>query len=352
MKRLLTLAAGAVLGLAIGAVALLAFPSLGPADPAQAPTPQVPRATVPVTRVTLRSTEDLDATLGYDGEGIIPGWLDGTLTALPEDGDVLAQGDVIAEVDGDRRTVLLYGERPAWRPMAEGVEGADVRQLEVALKTLGFIGASVEPDREFTSTTTDAVKRWQRDLGVDDDGIVQLGEVVFVPDAVRIAQVPVRLGEPVRPGTPIATTTSATRIVTLPLEADRQDIVAPGDAVGITLPDDTETTGTIREIGRVARLDPDGTTRVDVTIDLDDPSVTGTLDGAPVTVTITRETRPDVLTVPVDALLALAEGGYGVELAQADGTTRLIGVETGLFADDRVEVTGDLAEGDEVVVPR
>ena len=52
------------------------------------------------------------------------------------------------------------------------------------------------------------------------------------------------------------------------------------------------------------------------------------------------------------ALLALAGGGYGVELADGDGTTRLVGVETGVYADGYVQVTGDgIAEGASVVVP-
>jgi hypothetical protein len=59
-----------------------------------------------------------------------------------------------------------------------------------------------------------------------------------------------------------------------------------------------------------------------------------------------------VLAVPVTALVALAEGGYGVEVVDSRGS-RLVGVEIGMFsdADDLVEVTGDLDEGDEVVVP-
>ena len=59
-----------------------------------------------------------------------------------------------------------------------------------------------------------------------------------------------------------------------------------------------------------------------------------------------------MLTVPVAALVALAEGGYGVEVV--DGRrTRYVAVETGLFAGGRVEVTGDgLAEGMTVGMPR
>ena len=56
-----------------------------------------------------------------------------------------------------------------------------------------------------------------------------------------------------------------------------------------------------------------------------------------------------VLAVPVEAVLALAEGGYAVEVD--DGTARrLVGVELGVFADGMVEVTGELSPGDQVVV--
>jgi hypothetical protein len=59
-----------------------------------------------------------------------------------------------------------------------------------------------------------------------------------------------------------------------------------------------------------------------------------------------------VLAVPVTALVALSEGGYAVEVQGADGTTRLIAVETGLFADGTVEVTGSgLEAGMLVIVP-
>jgi hypothetical protein len=53
----------------------------------------------------------------------------------------------------------------------------------------------------------------------------------------------------------------------------------------------------------------------------------------------------------VAALLALAEGGYGVQVAEGDAS-RVLAVTTGLFADGRVEVTGTgLTEGTSVVVP-
>jgi len=68
-------------------------------------------------------------------------------------------------------------------------------------------------------------------------------------------------------------------------------------------------------------------------------------------VRLVRARRVNVLSVPVEALLALREGGYGVEVVDG-ATTRTVPVETGLFATDRVEVASpDLHEGMHVVVP-
>ena len=55
-----------------------------------------------------------------------------------------------------------------------------------------------------------------------------------------------------------------------------------------------------------------------------------------------------MLAVPVEAVLALAEGGYAVEVVDG-ATTHLVGVELGPFVDGQVEVVGDVAEGDTVV---
>jgi hypothetical protein len=50
--------------------------------------------------------------------------------------------------------------------------------------------------------------------------------------------------------------------------------------------------------------------------------------------------------VPVTALLALAEGGYGLEVVAEDGTTSTVPVDTGLFAEGKVEVSSpEIEEG-------
>jgi multidrug efflux pump subunit AcrA (membrane-fusion protein) len=63
---------------------------------------------------------------------------------------------------------------------------------------------------------------------------------------------------------------------------------------------------------------------------------------------------PNVLAVPVTALLAQSNGGYSVEIVNPDATHRLIPVSLGMFddADGLVQVTGPgLAAGQDVVVP-
>ena len=94
-----------------------------------------------------------------------------------------------------------------------------------------------------------------------------------------------------------------------------------------------------------------GTVTLPVTLTLDRPDSSGSLDGAPVTVRVVTESREDVLAVPVEALLALREGGYAVETVDAEGDSHYVGVKLGLFTDGWVEVTGDIVEGAQVVVP-
>ena len=73
--------------------------------------------------------------------------------------------------------------------------------------------------------------------------------------------------------------------------------------------------------------------------------------GASVTVSITKELAADVLAVPVTSLLALLGGGYALELVQPESNV-LVRVETGIYADGWVEVTGpSLEPGREVVMP-
>jgi peptidoglycan hydrolase-like protein with peptidoglycan-binding domain len=339
--------------------------------------------TATVERRTLTVTEDFDATLGYTTDYDVLGGLSGTLTWAVPAGTVVTSGQLLYETDGVNRAALMYGSRPAWRTLKSGVaNGADIRQLEENLRLLGYARKGDVIDRHWDSDTTAAVKRWQTAVGVAVDGEVELGEVVFLPESIRVTEVQAKLGSGVGPGGTLMTVTSNRRVVSLDLDATDVELIDVGDAVSVELPDEKTVDGTVATIGRVAESSQDqqgGTsTTLPVTISLDDPAAAGDLDHAPVTVTVVRDSREDVLTVPVNALLALIEGGYAVEVVDsssassaspsssavaAEGspaasvapsgpTTRLVRVEPGLFDNGHVEITADgLEAGDLVVVP-
>jgi putative ABC transport system ATP-binding protein len=277
------------------------------------------RATVAVELRTLTIEETLDGTLGYTGETQVLNGLAGTLTRLPELGAILERGDQLYEVDGKRRPVLLYGNRPAWRAFTpEMSNGADVKQLEENLKALAYTRKGFDVDREWDDATTAAVKRWQRLNGMTVDGTIAPGEIVFAPGAVRVTELPVDVGLQVGPGQAVLNGTSDVRVVTVDLEADSVDLVAVGDEVAVDLPDGSTVTGTVSEIGTVAEAASDefgnqSDPTVAVTISLELPEGAASYEQAPVEVRITSDSRENVLAVPVNALVALLEGGYAVE---------------------------------------
>jgi Putative peptidoglycan binding domain len=351
MRRAAWMAAGVALGAAVAGGAVVGVRSGGAGAAAATPAP-VPVATVEVERRTLHAEEQLDGSLGYAQASSLINLLSGTVTRAPEAGDVLHAGDRVLEVEGRVRSGLLYGDRPAWRRLARGVpDGFDVEQLERGLQVLGYTSRSFRPNTHFDSATETAVKRWQRDLGVTRDGVLELGELVFSAGPVRLTSVELSTGERAAPGALIAHTTSIDHVVSGALPADEQEKTRVGDAVTVEMPDGSVAPGTVSDVGRVATADDSGDLVVDLEVTLADPSGGGSLDGAPVTIDIPRDTRADVLAVPVDALLALREGGYAVEVVDASGSHHLVGIQLGMFDDGYVQVTGNIAEHDLVVVP-
>jgi peptidoglycan hydrolase-like protein with peptidoglycan-binding domain len=318
-----------------------------------------------VTRRAITAQTQVSGTLGYAGSYGVINKAGGTYTSLPGTGSVIRQGDVLYRVNG-APVVLLYGTTPAYRSLAEGataadVTGPDVRQLNAALVALGYAGRDeLDPTSdEFSWQTTAAVKKLQAHLGVSQTGKLTLGSVVFLPSAARITAVTAALGGQAGPGMTALSATSLGRIVTVALDAAQQSQVAKGDKVSITLPDGKVTQGIVSSVGKVATSSgSSGSATINVTISLDHPADAGTLDKAPVLVSITTASAADALVVPVTALLALAGGGYSVEVAASGGssagTHHLVPVTLGLFddADGLVQVTsGGLTPGQRVVVP-
>ncbi|ETK32212.1 peptidoglycan-binding protein [Microbispora sp. ATCC PTA-5024] len=340
--RRAVVAAGAAVAVAAGGATAAALH--GENAPAPAAAPSGP--TAEITRSDLVDTKTVDGTLGYSGRRAVPNAATGTVTRTRSEGAVVRRGGWLYQVDG-RPVVLMYGSIPVYRTLSQGVEGADVRQLERNLKALGHDPGTV--DDEFSWRTAQAVREWQDDQGLQVTGAVDARQVVVASGPVRIADVTAGKGD--RAGMSVVTTTSTRRIVHVDLAASDQGLARLGVKATVETPTGRRVRGRITSVGTAAR--PASTDGGEATIDLEITvnGGTGRLDQAPVSVELASERRAHVLSVPVEALLALREGGYGLRIV--DGArSRVVAVETGLFASGRVEVSGSgLAEGMKVEVP-
>ena len=318
-----------------------------------------PTSLVAVSRQDLTAQTQVQATLGYAGSYRVIDQAEGTVTSLPAMGQVISEGQVLYEVSG-QPVVLLYGSTPAYRDLSLGESGSDIAQLDDDLVALGEFptGATVPTSDTFDSATKYGVEKLQAALGVTLNGSLALGQFVFLPTAARVTSVSATLGAPTQAGQTVLAATSTTRQVSIALDAAQQSEVAAGDHVIITLPNNQTTPGVISSVGTVAAAASSDSTAnsatVAVLVNLTDPGVTGSGDEVPVEVSVTTGAVSGALVVPVDALLALSGGGYGVEVVGTHGVHQLVPVSLGLFddADGLVQVTGkDIDPGEKVVVP-
>ncbi len=304
--------------------------------------PSGPASTVRIVRQTLVDATTVTAEIGFGDAMPLASKAAGTVTWLPPVGMIIARGDTLFRVD-EVPTVLLYGALPAFRSLQSGLDGSDVEQFEKNLRALGYEGFTV--DRRFRSDTTQAVRRWQRRLGIEPTGVVGLANVVYGSGPLRVSQHLVRLGAAATAD--LFEVTGTTKVVTASVPAAASSWATVGRSVTVTLPGGATTPGRVTAVAREASDDTSGNApSVTVTVSVADQ---GALKGTDAGLRYVTDERQDVLTVPIAALLALPQGGYGLELA--DG--RLVPVQVGLFADGQVEVRGDdLAEGAAVGMPQ
>jgi HlyD family secretion protein len=325
-----------------------------------------PTSLATVVSRSLSSQTNVNATLGYAEAYTVDSQAKGTLTALPTAGQVVQQGQVLYGVDGNP-VVLLFGSTPAWRDLSQGSSGPDVVQLNNDLLALGHAStAQITPgSNSFTSATAAGVEQLQAALGASQTGTLTLGQLVFLPTAARITALSANLGGQIAAGRSVLQATSTARQITVALDAAQQSEVKVGDQVTLTLPNNQTTPGVVSSVGTVATTPPStsGSTNsgastnpptVTVEVNPADPTATGTWDQAPVQVAITTATVNNALVVPVNSLLALAGGGYAVEVVSRNDTRHLVTVSLGIFDDAAglVQVSSPgLAAGQRIVVP-
>ncbi|BEL02906.1 peptidoglycan-binding protein [Actinoplanes sichuanensis] len=374
-----------VIALSVGA-----FLWLQPRSSAQ-PSPDTTQAvaTAKLERRDLSTSKTISGTIGYGNPRAVEGHKEATVTWLPAPGASIKRGQPLYRAD-DRPIPLLYGGMPLYRSIeGKGLVGRDVQIVADNLNKLGYeLGyrpragtwvtppspsapaAPASPDPSappstppatppspvkvkkdegvLTAGMITAIKKWQRDLGLPETGSIAVGDVEVLSGAVRVDSVAVQPGAPANG--PLMSVTPTRKVITVSAAMAEAASIERGANVTVLLPDETEVPARVLSVGRTLAAPEgsigDSTPKLTVTVAVNDPATIAKIDSADVTVGFTGEAREDVLAAPVEALIALAEGGYAVQTPRG-----LVGVTTGMFAQGWVEITGEgLAEGTDVVV--
>ena len=264
---------------------------------------------------------------------------DAAIRALRRDISAAALNAVTARVAVAEADVKLDELSSAVESLVARASNTDLRQIAENLAALGYDGPLAEQ-----------VRAWQQAAGLPVTGIVGPSQLVIAEGPVHIADHSASVGETLIESSPdrgsILDYSTTQKLVTVPLAVGDHALAAVGRSVTVTLPNDAEVVGTISEVASVVT---DGA--IEVTITVANQAALGGLEVASVDVEFVSDSRDDVLSVPVAALLARPEGGFSVEVVSG-GASVLVPVDTGLFAAGRVEVTAEgIAEGMQVGVP-
>lgn len=257
-------------------------------------------------------------------------------------------GDVVASIDL-RPVVIAEGEVPAFRDLGDGVIGADVTQLQLMLNTIGFdVGQSAVFDAE----TSAAVTEWQRSLGLEPDGVVRLGDVVFVESLpARVLTAPgVQRAAQVAPGTPLLLQVPRSPRWWLLVSSEQTSQIQPGTAVTVSI-GDALVDGVVQA---VVEVDGQGRFEAHITA-ADGSSICGAdcvsvvpLDTEvhvfPAAVEVIAETTGPV--IPVAALSSTADGRSVVTMD--DGSDREVTV---LTSSAGVAVVDGVRIGEMIMLP-
>jgi hypothetical protein len=282
------------------------------------------------------------------------------LTWLPRAGQTITEGEPVYALDG-RPVPLLYGLTPLFRTLQLGVpDGPDVGEVNADL--------GLPQSDHFSPATATALQAWQNAHGLAPTGALSLGTAIAEPGPLRVSAVDSGVGTALGSNA-ILEATSTALVVTAQIPLSDVGLVNPGAAVTVDLPNGHNgVAGRVRDIGSVTpssgsvsqgqqqqqQQDQSGqapVTSVDATVTLSDGSVARGLAQAAVLVHVTTQTVHGALAVPVDALLALAGGGEGVEVVTG-ARHDVIPVTTGVFTGTQVEVSGaGLSAGEQVEVP-
>jgi len=291
---------------------------------------------------TISDTQPFTVDARWAQVGSIASGGAGTVTSISPAG-VVRTGDVVALID-ERPVVVVDSEVPFFREMMPGTRGRDVEAFQRHLVREGHFEG--DPDGVFGSVTADAVRSWQRALGMAEDGVVALGDVTAIPaDEVRVRPSST-VGDLVGPGDPLAELLSPRPEFEIVEQGDQVGDLVTGAEVEITGPRARwpGAIGTIttaeNEFVRIEVTAPGGGAPCGRCADV---PIVGTAR-YPAVVSIVPEVSG--IVVPTSAIESLPDGSTAV--VDASGTEVSVVV---VQATDGLAVVEGIEEGTEVMLP-
>jgi len=149
----------------------------------------------------------------------------------------VSQGSVLYFVDL-RPVVVAQGDVPAFRQIKQGTVGPDVAQLQMMLTVRGLFTGSVDGDAG--AGTASAIKAWQKSLGVSQTGVIEPGDVIFVPalpTRVALDDKFVSRGASLTGGEEVLQGLPSSPVFSVPVTEAQAASIPTGTRVEITSPD-------------------------------------------------------------------------------------------------------------------
>lgn len=201
----------AACGLLVGAVAVVAVvvDRLTPVPvTATDPVPVV----LPVTSSTVEQQTSVALKVLFDAPGKVVIRGTGVLTDLEvEPGTPLTDGLLIAKLD-DKPVVAMVSPAALYRGLGPGDRGPDVQRLQEWLRRHQFLAA--KPDGRFGPLTRQAVRNWQRSLGLTPTGVFDPAPLAWIgPEDTAVDELQSTAGQNMSEGDVLFTTRAAVRAI-------------------------------------------------------------------------------------------------------------------------------------------
>jgi hypothetical protein len=233
-----------------------------------------------------------------------------------------------AQVGVDQARDQLLGAQRALERVQTPQRGPDVALVAGAMTALGYYRGVTD---SWNAALQDAVREWQDSIGAAPSGQIGPDHVLVVGGASRVSGVHGAVGDP--PSGVTISLTSLSRVATFRVVNGVPAALARGRRV-------TLSAGRDSAAGRIRSVTTSHQSAI-VQVAFDQSSRLARTGATRVTMSVTTADRRNVLTVPTQALLALAPGGYGLQLP--DG--RLLAVRTGVVQGGEIEVSGRSLRG-------